>query len=625
MLQKLNERIKGVVAWIVIILIAVTFTLFGVDYYMQSHQTSDVEVTVNDEPISKQAYEINYRRNRQQRDSSQLTAASETELKKQVLEELIINLITVQGAKSAGFHVSPEQADAAIVNIPQFQQNGHFSSERYQQALSGAMFTPESFQKEVRQGMLLNQQRFAFMGNAFALPEEIERFVKLYMQTRDYDYLQIPTQLFASKIKISDAEITAYYQQHKKDYIEPEKVSVDFIRLSLQQIKDKITINDEDIKRYYEDNQSNFLTPARWKVAHILFAVDKNASIENLEQTKQKAEEAYQALENNPVQFSQWVKTMSADKLSINNEGILPWIVAGSSGFDKALSSLTQPGQISPPIKTNFGYEIFKLIAFKSAQLKPVNEVKNEIANQLTVELAQARYAQLLEQLTDLSYQTPDSLTTVAEELKLPLEQSELFTRQGGQSELTKNKQVIKTAFSHDVLELANNSEPVQLDNDAVVVLRVNKHLPVIEQPLTQVKEDIAKKLTFIHARQEAEKLGINLLSNNEDGREQQKLLQNKQLAWQEVEEATRDSDKADMMINDLAFSLPKANSRDGRSLGNGDYVIVHLKQVHDGQYHVLDKEQQASLAQQIESSYGVMDYDLYVNGLMSKAKIDRN
>src|SRR3546814_553347 len=94
MLQKLNERIQGVIAWVVIILIAVTFTLFGVDYYMQSHQTSDVEVDVNGQPIGKQAFDINYRRVRQQRDPSQITAASELALKKQVLTDMITNVVS---------------------------------------------------------------------------------------------------------------------------------------------------------------------------------------------------------------------------------------------------------------------------------------------------------------------------------------------------------------------------------------------------------------------------------------------------------------------------------------------------------------------------------------------------
>ncbi|CEG61882.1 SurA N-terminal domain-containing protein [Legionella micdadei] len=624
MLQKLNERIQGIIAWVVIILIAVTFTLFGVDYYMQFHQASDVEVDVNGHPITKQVFEVNYRRIRQQRDPSQLTAASESALRKQVLTAMITNEVSVQAARNAGFEVSKEQADAAILSIPQFQQDGHFSPERYQQALSGAMFTPESFQNEVRQGMLLNQQRFAFIGTAFALPNEIKRFVKLYMQTRDYDYLEIPASLFMKNNQISDAAINDYYQHHQKEFLSPEKVSIDYVRLSTQQIKDKIQITPDDIKRYYDENKDNYLTPAQWQVAHILFAVPEDASDETQNQIKQKADETYQALQKNPTQFNEFVKTNSDDKLSIANQGLLPWLVAGQSGFDKTLANLTQPGQISPPVKSPHGYEIFKLVAYKPATVKPLAEVEFSIKEQLLADLAQTQYAQALEQLSDLSYQSPDSLAPVSDALKLPVEHTEPFSRQGGSTELTKNKQVVNAAFSHDVLNLGNNSDPIQVDNDSVIVLRVNQHLPAAEKPLAEVKDFIVKKLALLNAEQQAKQLGTELLSDKEDESQQEKLMQMNQLQWHEVEKATRDTDKAEPAINDLAFSLPRVNSRDGRSLNNGNYVIVRLKQINDGELESLDKEQQASIAQQIESSYGVMDYDLYINDLVQTAKIGK-
>lgn len=626
MLQKLNERIQGVVAWIVIILIAVTFTLFGVDYYLQTRQSSDTQVVVNDEPISKQTFEINYRRSRQQRDPAAVTAASENALKKQVLEDMIANLITVQAAKNAGFEVSPEQANAAIVSIPQFQQDGHFSRERYQQALGGAMFTPESFQKEVRQGMLLNQQRFAFIGSAFALPSEIQRFVKLYMQTRDYDYLRISPSLFLDKTQISEEQVTDFYKKHQKEFITPEKISIDFIRLSMQQIRDGLTIKEDDINRYYNENQGNFLSPAEWQVSHILFAIPTNADANKQGEIKQNAEEAYQALINNPAQFDEWVKTMSSDKLSIENKGLLPWIAAGQTEFDKALSTLTHPGQISAPLKTKHGYEIFKLIAHKPAKLKPLAEVRPSIIEQLKTEAAQTQYTQLLEQLTDLSYQTPDSLDAVSKTIKLPIEHSEAFSRDGANTELTKNKQVINAAFAHDVLDLGNNSEPVTLDNDSVVVLRVAKHIPSTTKALAEVKDAIIEELALMKAETKAQELGTSMLSLKDKDREAQKaIIDSKRLVWQPVVQAARDSDKADPMINDLAFSLPKPNTRDGRKLMNGDFVIVRLKKINDGNYAKLDKEQQASLTQQIETSYGLMDYDIYVNSLIKKAKIDRH
>ncbi|WP_419419150.1 SurA N-terminal domain-containing protein [Legionella sp. D16C41] len=626
MLQKLNERIQGVIAWVVIILIAVTFTLFGIDYYMQSRHVSDAEVTVNNQPISKQAFEINYRRARQQRDPAQITAASEAALKKKVLDDMVVNEVSVQAANANGFAVNLAQANAAIVSIPQFQQDGHFSAERYQLALSGAMFTPESFQTEVRQGMLLNQQRFAFIGSSFATPTEIKRFIKLYMQTRDYDYLKISAGSFVNKKEITEEQIKSYYQSHPQQFIAPEKVTIDFVRLSMQKLREATPVSDADIQRYYDDNRNNFLSPAQWKVAHILFAFPKDADDEAQAEVKQKAEEAYQALQNNPAQFAQWVKTMSADKLSALNNGELPWIIAGKTEFDKALSNLKQPGQLSEPFKTAHGYEIFKLVAFMPAKLKPLSEVKNDIAEQLKTEMAQSKYAQLVEQLTDLSYQTPDSLTPVAEELKLTIEKSEPFSRNGGKTDLTKNKHIINAAFSHDVLALGNNSEPIQLDNDNVVVLRVADHIPAEKQPLTAVRETIIDKLALQKAEDKAKELGSSILAEKKNNNpNSESLLEANKLVWHEVAQATRDTDKADAVINDLAFSLPKPNSLEGRRLMNGDYVIVRLKKINDGQDSSLDKENRASIAQQIEASYGLMDYDLYINSLVKSAKIARN
>ena len=515
MLQKLNERIQGLVAWIVITLVAITFTLFGVDYYLQSHHDSSVQVDVNGEPISKQAFELSYRRTRQSADPSQKTAAGENQFKQQLLNEMIVNKVSVQAAQTHGFEVSASQADAAIINIPQFQEDGHFSSERYTQVLGGAFFTPESFQKEVRQGMLLNQQRFALIGTSFALPGDINKFVELYLQTRDYEYLTIPASQFVKQTQVSEQDIAAYYQQHRNTFLDPEKVSVSYIRLSMQDIKKSIHLFDSQVMHYYDEN--------------------------------------------------------------------------------------------------------------KSATSKPYAEVKVAIKEQLLVELAQAKYANKLEQLSDLSYQTPDSLKSVADILKMNIEESELFSRQGTDSPLLKNKQLVKAAFSHDVLELGNNSDPIQIDNDTVVVLRVAKHVPASEKTLSSVKQLISTKLAGIQAEADAMQLGKQLLASMNSAANLNKLVSENKLKWQHVNNVGRDTDNVSASINDLAFSLPRVGEVAGLGLTGGDYVVVSLKTIKDGKLNLLDKEQVNSITQQIEANYGVMDYKLYVNGLMSNAVVVRH
>lgn len=624
MLQKLNERIQGIFAWVIIVLIAVTFSVFGVDYY-QAHHLSDAEVTVNGEEITRADFDANFRRARQQRDPSSLSAAADRDLKKQVLDNLVVHKVMVQAALKAGFDVTTAQTNAAITAISHFQQDGLFSRDRYQQALNNALFTPETFQKEVKQGMLLKQQGFAFVGTSFALPSEIKRFVKLYMQTRNYAYLQIPARLFIEKNKVTDKQISDYYANHKQDFIAPETVKIQFVMLSVPLLKASISVNEAAIKKYYTDNQNMFLTPARWQVAHILFAVPENAPNQLRDQIKQNAEQAYQSLQTNPEQFTTWVKTMSADKLSIAANGVLPWIEAGKSDFDPVLSKLTAPGQIASPYKTSAGYEIFKLIDYKPAVVKPFEQVKTEVLDQVKLEKSQAKYADLLEKLSDISYQTPDSLQPVADELGLKVEESDIFSREGGKTLVTRNKQVINTAFSHDVLELGNNSEPIQLDNDTVIVLRVHKHFPSTQRVLEDVKTLIIDKLAVEQAALKAKKFGDRLLASPKNTEKEAQFIKTNGLIWKEIEKASRDTDKVDPMINDLAFSLPKASTQDGRRLVNGDYVVVRLKRIINGKYKTLDKEQQTSIAQQIEASHGLMEYDLYVNQLVKTAVIDRD
>ena len=512
MLQKLNERIQGLVAWIVISLVAITFTLFGVDYYLQSHHESSAQADVNGEPITKQSFDLTYRRARQSRSLPQLSAARDNQFKQQLLKEMIVNAVTVQAAHTNGFEVSPAQADAAILGIPQFQEEGHFSSDRYTQALNGALFTPQSFQKEVRQGMLLNQQRFALIGTAFVLPEDIEKFVKLYMQTRDYDYVTVPAAKFVGQINVSDEAVAAYYQQHPKAFLAPEEVSIDYVRLSLPDIKKTIDISESQVRQYYDEN--------------------------------------------------------------------------------------------------------------KSSMTKPYLDMKVDIHEQLLAERAQTLYAQTLEQLSDVSYQSPDSLKPTAKLLSLPIESSALFSRLGGDTPLLKNRLVVDAAFSHDVLELGNNSDPIQLDNDSVVVLRVNKHVLASERSLNDVKDMIHKKLVKKNAEKEAMKLGALLVNQKNDLPQQMKSMQDNHLAWKAVKLAGRDVDEKMLPVNELAFNLPRVGDTAGARLPDGDYVVVTLKAINNGRLDRLDDDQLTSIRQQIESNDGIMDYELYVNGLMSKATI---
>jgi peptidyl-prolyl cis-trans isomerase D len=629
MLQKLNEKIQGLFAWIIVLLVVITFAFFGLDYFLQSKRESGAIAEVNDEPISKHEFDLQFRRLTQLRDPMHWNAMRENQLKAQVLDDLILNSLSIQSARLNGFSVYPTQANAAILNIPQFQMDGHFSSMKYAQALNGALFTPESFQKEVEQGMLLNQQRFAFIGTAFALPHEIEQFVKLYMQTRDYDYTRIPALKFVDNANVKESEINSYYNKHQDVFLSPEMLSIKYIKLSLADMKNQVQISEQSLLQYYKDHATQFMLPAQWDLDNILISVPNSASKES----QAKALKFAQYLENKfikqPEKFDVIAKKIKSG--NYHKEGLeisfteLPTILAGQTNLDADLVNLTKHGMISKPLRTARGYEIFKCRAYQESRFRAFNTVEKDIAEILKNEKAQTIFNQTMEKLSELSFEHPDSLDKIAKKLDLKVEETGLFSRRGGSEPLTQNKSIIRAAFSVDVLKYGNNSEPVQLDHDNVIILRLNQHVPASKQALVDVKLLIAKKLAKKQAEAEARQLGEMLVAYRKfPEKSSQQLMVAPHLAWNHISNAARDAADVPAGVNELAFSLPAVGSRSGRTLIGGDYVVVELKQIHPGDIRLLDPEQVSSITQQIEANYGMMDYDLYIHHLMSSAKVEK-
>ncbi|MDF1684614.1 MAG: SurA N-terminal domain-containing protein [Legionellaceae bacterium] len=623
MLQKLNERIQGVVAWVVVSVIALTFALFGIDSYIQARHTSLVEAEVNGKPISKQALELRYRRVRHELDMSAKTTGTEKQLKEQILDKMIASKINMNAALHYGFFLNDEQVKASILQVPQLQQDGQFSPERYEQVLSAALFTPQSFQQEIYRGMLLNQQHFAFLGTAFALPNEVENFVKLYGQTRDYRYLQIPTSTFLKDVSVSNNEVKAYYASHTDDFIAPEQVSLEFVTLSMAAVRAKLNPSETELKTYYENNQASYMAPAKWQVRHILFEIPTDVSDANLQAIKTRVDALYHQVNAAPDTFVAESKHILDTKQKNIKAGVLPWIVAGKSPLDADLLQLTTVGQLLPPLKTEAGYELFQLQAYVPAQVKTFDAVHATVREHWLAERAQADYARLQEELSDNSYQMPDSLTPVAEALKLPIEKTVPFSHDGGKELMTSSPRILKAAFSHDVLVLGNNSAPIQLDDDRIVVVRVKKHIAERKKALSEVQSQIKEILMHNKAQARAEALGHSLQSNKQGAFMDEAMLLKHHLIWNIATQATRDSSIAPAEINDLAFTISRAGSRGGQVLSNhAGYVVVELNEVNHGTLSMLDNEQKQSISQQLAANYGTVDYDLYTSNLLEQAHV---
>ena len=120
----------------------------------------------------------------------------------------------------------------------------------------------------------------------------------------------------------------------------------------------KISVTDEDVKKYYKDKPE-------YRTAQILFRVKVTPEKGEAEEAMRKAMEVYSSIKEKPEQFASF-----ADKYSQNSTAP----VGGDMGFQPAVAYAPEyfaaikgkaVGFITPPVRSQFGYHIIKVLATK--------------------------------------------------------------------------------------------------------------------------------------------------------------------------------------------------------------------------------------------------------------------
>lgn len=134
----------------------------------------------------------------------------------------------------------------------------------------------------------------------------------------------------------------------------------------LSKLLNQVTVSDDEITEYYEKNKNLFKTAEMVKASHILVETEEKAN-EILEDITDglSFEEAAQQFSSCPS------KSAGGDLGQFGRGQMVP-------EFEEAAFAMKK-GEISEPIKTQFGYHIIKLIDHISARDSSLEEVKEDI------------------------------------------------------------------------------------------------------------------------------------------------------------------------------------------------------------------------------------------------------
>ena len=612
MIEKWHDRTNSLGFKIVFTLVSLSFVLGGIGSGLVA--TDDSAVKVNGEGISQRTFTD--AKNRQQNilysqkggEAWDLLDKPEyaREFNQSVLNSLINDELLRQYAKSLKLDVGVDQIKSEIVHDANFQQNGKFDNNLYQQALRNAGLTPDGYAAVVREGMIFSQIEEGIINTSFDLPAQQEALAKLLFQKRD---VRLATYSLADEAKnqtVSPEELQSFYDAHKKQLLTPETFTVEYLVLTPKDVEKRIQITDEQIATYYDKNKAQFVTKGEANLAHIQVAneAEANAIAQQL---------------NNGADFAALAKEKSTDKLSAAQGGNLGWAKAGTfpQAFENAANQL-QVGQVSQPIKIDNAYHIIKVIDRKAENVIPLAQVKDKITETIRKELLASEYSTVARDMANSAFENSGSLEAVAKVAGLDIHKTSAFTQANVPAEL-QHEAVEKALFESDLRQTGQNSEALDVGdstNPRTMFVRISDFQAEREKTLEEAKTDVeamvkrekAEKALLSNA--EANLAALNEGKNNISFGETQTLVYAQAQAQQPV-------------LAKTVFNMPKPTDKATFQIARnvkGDVIIVALDKVSDGmlaEFKLLEP-------QFAEANRTILRNDL-VKDLRERASIDVN
>ncbi len=617
MLTKIREKSQGTLAWVILTLICVPFALWGINNYLDGGGEKPV-ASVGDKDFYQRDVNKAYEQYSQNLQGMNI---DEPTLKAQALQKLIKDEVLLQYVHTEGLVVTDNEARDFIKSLPYFQVDGKFSEKQYKSLLGSQRISSTEFVNRIKNALTMEQFQHSVMDSSFATQFDVESFFKIQNQQRDVDYIIVPVSPLNEQPK--SEEITAYYQQHQDLFQTPEQVSVEYVELSLDELSKKVMVTDDKLKAFYEEQKDQYTTPERRKISHILIAInDKTTEKQALE----KALKAKQDLASKD--FSVVAAEVSDDKLTAKKGGDLGLFNLGSmeKAFEDAASSL-KLGEVSNPVKSAFGYHLIKVTELVPSSVKSFEIAKPEVAKAYQKSQAENAFYEAGEKLTEMSYEHPDSLQTVADGLSLVVQKSSLFTKDKGEGVATDEK-IRNAAFSEEVLQ-GNNSAPIEQPSEHLIVLRLLEHKTAAKKDIAEVKDEIAAELVKEKAQrlalEKAKKIQVSL----EAGTSIQSVASENKVEIKSEKGLVRGKNKLPEYLSDAIFKAAKPIG-DKPSvfltvLPSGEQVVVSLSKVTTGTMSEDDKKQLELAKKNIAKALGQTEFNQVLNSLQAEADVEVN
>jgi peptidyl-prolyl cis-trans isomerase D len=629
MLQRIRDGLQGQkwLAWIVLGAIGATFIFWGgsnsLDFTGVS-KTTAAEVDGVDIPASEAARAWSDTQARwSQQFGTDIPPEQRVAIQQNILDGLVLRKLVEKRLEKANYRVSDARVLTEFQNTPQFHDpDGKFDVATARSVLAQMNVSEAEYFKDTRQRLVIDQLEQGIGGSYFLTRAEQQRLFNLENEEREVQYAQFAADKFAGADAVDDAAIKAYYDKNGDRFMTTESVALEFAELRLEQLATQISPTEADLQKLYEENRATYVLDERRRARHIVIAVNGDDDASALKQAETVAAEARTGKD-----FAELAKKYSSDSTA-GEGGDLGFVQ--KRDFPGPLGDTLfamKVGDVSAPVKSQFGYHILKLEQIEAGEAKPFAEVRAELDSQYRQDQAAELFGQHQETLAARLEKGTTDIDGLAKELGMTRGSIPEFLRGGGAEPLGSSVDLQQTVFSDATLNQGKIGGPVGLGDDRLVVVKVTAHHKAAVKPLEVVHDEIVTLLKHERGVAAAKAAAEAALAKLAAGEKLEALAKTLNVSAEPARFVSRGDPSIPAALRTAIFDGPRPTDQPvikTASLDDGSavvYVVTRTRVADTAANPTLVQQQNAQLQQR--SARG--DVAAYINEARRKSKIVKN
>jgi peptidyl-prolyl cis-trans isomerase D len=622
-MEGFRTLVRGWLGKVLMLVLALPFIVVGFDSYFTSTPGKDIAASVDKQYILSR--ELDQQVDQQHKKllpnvGGNSDLIDDTVLQQQTLDNLIAQRVLLNQARRVGFTMTDSQIVEMLHKEPSFQQNGQFSETLFQSYLKNSGNDRITLFKTIHDEMSLGLIVRGISNSSLSGGAEIDRIIKLQTEKRNVQLSMVLASSYLPQVNVTDAQVANYFNANKKNLNSIEQVDVDYVVLDSSSLAKQIKATDQDLQARYQSIVQAAAGKEQRHVQHILVATDKIGDA-----AAKKKIDSLAAQVKAGSDFGELAKAHSDDQVSAVNNGDLGFVERGIYGaeFDTALDAL-KPNEVSKPIKTQFGYDLIKLLDIKKTAVPSFESLRGQLMIEATQLKLDTAYTDAQSQINEQAASS-DSLVDVARINNLSISRSGLMSRSGLAGDFS-NKELLSTVFSVESIKDRKVSSGIALSPTRTIWVQAAKYLPV--KPLTlveatpQIRTTLQTQGAMAFAKAQADKITASLNS----GKTIEQAAADFGVVFKDLGQVTRDKGLPSVALSDAAFSVksPSAGRMNAKTVNVPDGVVVlAVGQVTDAVASTLP-EQRAQIQSSLGTLRGQQELEDYVEHLKNGAKIEK-